>query len=108
MDLLAYPICKHFPLELYVFEEKSEVETRWGCEEHCGYERKPVRELKSLSCETRSKLEMAEGVLSCSSCERWYPIEEEIPEMLPDELRERNEEVKFLKKNMKVLFQKRP
>jgi len=29
---------------------------------------------------------------------RWYPIKDEIPEMLPDELREKRDEMAFLKK----------
>jgi len=32
----------------------------------------------------------------CEDCGRWYPIEEEIPRLLPDELRERNQDLKFL------------
>jgi hypothetical protein len=34
----------------------------------------------------------------CSNCGRWYPIEEEIPRMLPDELRNKNEDTRFLTK----------
>jgi len=29
---------------------------------------------------------------------RWYPIRDEIPEMLPDELRKETEDLPFLKK----------
>jgi uncharacterized protein YbaR (Trm112 family) len=65
MDILACPIDKYYPLELYVFEEKEEI---------------------------------AEGVIICPKCSRWYPIREEIPEMLPDELREEKDEIPFLKK----------
>jgi len=42
--------------------------------------------------------EIAEGVIICPKCSRWYPIREEIPEMLPDELREENDELPFMKK----------
>ena len=42
--------------------------------------------------------EIVEGVIICIKCLRWYPIREEIPEMLPDELREEKNEVEFLKK----------
>ena len=34
------------------------------------------------------KEEIVEGVIICPKCLRWYPIRDEIPEMLPDELRE--------------------
>lgn len=42
--------------------------------------------------------EIVEGLIICPKCLRWYPIREEIPEMLPDELRKRNEDLPFLKK----------
>ncbi len=44
------------------------------------------------------KEEIVEGVIICPKCMRWYPIRDEIPEMLPDELRNKKEEVEFLKK----------
>jgi len=65
MDILACPIDKCHPLELYVFEEKEEI---------------------------------VEGVIICPKCLRWYPIRDEIPEMLPDELREEKDELSFLRK----------
>jgi uncharacterized protein YbaR (Trm112 family) len=65
MDILACPIDKYYPLELYVFEEREEI---------------------------------IEGIIVCPKCLRWYPIRDEIPEMLPDELRNRREDVDFLKK----------
>jgi len=65
MEILACPIDKYHPLELYVFEEREEI---------------------------------VEGILVCPKCLRWYPIRDEIPEMLPDELRDRRSEIDFLKK----------
>lgn len=47
-----------------------------------------------------------EGVLYCAKCHRFYPIIEEIPIMLPDELREKNNETKFLQKNNDALPEK--
>ncbi len=44
------------------------------------------------------KEEIAEGVIICPKCLRWYPIKDEIPEMLPDELREKKDEMAFLRK----------
>ena len=32
--------------------------------------------------------EIVEGILTCPKCKRWYPIKNEIPELLPDELRD--------------------
>jgi len=65
MDILACPICKYYPLDLHVFEEKEEV---------------------------------VEGLIVCPKCLRWYPIIEEIPQMLPDDLRNQEEDLPFLKK----------
>ena len=65
MDILACPIDKHHPLEIYVFEEKTEI---------------------------------VEGMLVCPKCSRWYPIKDEIPELLPDELRNKRRELPFLRK----------
>lgn len=65
LDILACPMCKHYPIDLLVFEEGQEIEA---------------------------------GILTCSSCGRWYPIIDGIPHMLPDELRECEEDAGFLSK----------
>jgi uncharacterized protein YbaR (Trm112 family) len=44
------------------------------------------------------KEEIVEGLIVCPKCLRWYPIRDEIPEMLPDELRKEVEDLPFLKK----------
>jgi uncharacterized protein YbaR (Trm112 family) len=44
------------------------------------------------------KDEIVEGLIVCPKCQRWYPIRDEIPEMLPDELRKESEDLPFLKK----------
>ena len=44
------------------------------------------------------KDEIVEGLIACPKCGRYYPIIDEIPHMLPDDLRERNEDLKFLEK----------
>ena len=80
MDLLACPIDKYYPLELYVFEEREEI---------------------------------VEGLIVCPKCLRWYPIRDEIPELLPDELRNKKEELSFLQKwkdkiPRKILLNGRP
>ena len=41
---------------------------------------------------------ISEGVIFCSKCSRYYPIIEEIPIMLPDELRDGNQDIEFLNK----------
>jgi uncharacterized protein YbaR (Trm112 family) len=42
--------------------------------------------------------EIVSGIIICSKCNRWYPIIDEIPHMLPDDLREEKEDVAFLRK----------
>ena len=37
-----------------------------------------------------------DGALFCSKCNRFYPIIDEIPIMLPDELRNKNNDMQFL------------
>ena len=65
IDILACPIDKNYPLELFEVNYKDNI--------------------------------ISEGVLFCPECERFFPIIEEIPIMLPDELRDKKQEIKFLK-----------
>jgi uncharacterized protein YbaR (Trm112 family) len=66
LDILACPIDKHYPLEL--FQIVSEGQT------------------------------VKEGILFCTKCSRYYPIIDEIPIMLPDELRQKAQDIEFLRK----------
>lgn len=59
------------------------------------------------------KEEIIEGMIVCPKCLRWFPIRDEIPEMLPDELRKKNEDLPFLEKwkgsvPKKVLMEGKP
>ena len=67
VDILACPIDKNYPLELFEINKKND--------------------------------SISEGVLFCSKCSRFFPIIEEIPIMLPDELRDKKQEIEFLKNN---------
>ncbi|GAB4316380.1 MAG: hypothetical protein Kow0069_18530 [Promethearchaeota archaeon] len=49
-------------------------------------------------------VEVDEGLLSCPACRRWYPIIETIPQMLPDALRDRKEDLAFLARWSSVDF----
>src|SRR5438445_12438374 len=42
------------------------------------------------------KEEITEGLLVCPQCDRWYPISDEIPQMLPDDLREAKDDLEWL------------
>ncbi len=114
MDIAACPMCKHFPLELYVIEEKEYPEREEQikkllerfkpplCELYCYYLQvpigKPVKEVKEPPCAECLKKEVVTGVIYCPNCGRWYPIIDEIPRMLPDNLRKKDEDLKFLRK----------
>jgi uncharacterized protein YbaR (Trm112 family) len=53
----------------------------------------------------RSKYDVVieEGLLFCNKCLRFYPIVEEIPIILPDELRDKEKDLLLLKKWSKIL-----
>jgi uncharacterized protein YbaR (Trm112 family) len=50
--------------------------------------------------------EILSGILFCDECNRWYPIIDTIPQMLPDEYRNEKEEIEFLKTNKHLLNNK--
>ena len=74
LEILACPIDKFHPLEL--FADKSDDE------------------------------KVAEGALYCQECSRFFPIIDEIPIILPDELRDKKQDIEFLKRNVKELPEK--
>ncbi len=77
MDILACPNDKSYPLELFVIKEGKGEDGR-----------------------------VSEGALYCQECSRFYPIIDEIPIMLPDELRDREQEVGFLQEHKDNLPEK--
>ena len=104
LDLLACPICKHFPLQLYVFSSRT-VDRSIGeekkplCELFCVYKNKFIKDIREVPpCEECIKHEIVDGVLYCPNCKRWYPIIDEIPRMLPDKLRKKEEDLSFMRK----------
>ena len=105
MDILACPYDKEFPLKLIVIEEKLYPERKYEwdrkpfCEEYCAFKKvfiKDYQKPEELPCEECIKHEVVTGILYCSKCGRWFPIKEEIPIMLPDELRSVKEDIEFL------------
>ena len=74
VDILACPIDKNHPLELFESKAKEDI--------------------------------VSEGALFCTKCSRFYAIIEEIPIMLPDELRDKKHEMEFLKNNKEKLPEK--
>jgi uncharacterized protein YbaR (Trm112 family) len=74
LDLLACPIDKHYPLELFEINIKREDNN------------------------DNDDIIISEGILFCNKCYRFYPIIDEIPVLLPDELREKRKDIDFLQK----------
>jgi uncharacterized protein YbaR (Trm112 family) len=105
LDLLACPMCRHFPLTLVVFKERREEDARLPgepplCEEYCGYMGRRIKELEeNPPCGECIKHDVEEGLLFCPACGRWYPIMNGIPRMLPDDLRPEKEFEEFLEKH---------
>ena len=61
--------------------------------------------LESIELELNGDV-IVNGILFCTSCSRFYPIIEEIPIMLPDELRDKKQDIEFLKQYTKSLPEK--
>src|SRR5919106_2460341 len=76
LDILACPIDKSYPLELHELNTRKEYEYGTNGE--------------------KEELVIEEGILFCNQCSRFYPIIDEIPIMLPDELRDRDRDLQFL------------
>ncbi len=55
---------------------------------------------------SRYDIIIEEGILFCNCCFRFYPIVEEIPIILPDELRDKEKDLLLLKKWSKILPEK--
>jgi uncharacterized protein YbaR (Trm112 family) len=47
--------------------------------------------------------EIESGILFCNKCQRWYPIIDTIPQMLPDKYRDEKKEIIFLKNHKNLL-----
>ena len=51
----------------------------------------------------KTDIEIETGLLFCSKCKRWFPIIETIPQLLPDEYRDEEADILFLKTNKDLL-----
>lgn len=61
--------------------------------------------LELIECTSKDDT-VQEGALYCTDCTRFYPIIQEIPIMLPDELRDKEQDIQFLKDNIDSLPEK--
>jgi len=49
------------------------------------------------------EVEIETGLLYCKKCNRWYPIIQTIPQMLPDEYRNKEQDLAFLQNHKNLL-----
>jgi uncharacterized protein YbaR (Trm112 family) len=116
LDILVCPFDKVSSLELFQFKAKTNSNNTASIANNIGPESKnPLtnqrendQELKNINTNTKnpsvSELDpesseiVEEGLLLCRTCLRFYPITEEIPIILPDELRDKKKDMEFLKK----------
>ena len=92
LEILACPIDKHSPLELI----EINVHLANDSSSDKRSDNKKTLEEQTDNDTTYDNVIVKEGVLFCSSCSRFFPIIDEIPIMLPDELREREKDLQFL------------
>lgn len=109
LDILACPIDKNYPLELIELnvkdlEKEFLKENNYPInneEEQNNFIKKNNRDKVNQENEIKDNekvIVIIDGILYCKKCSRFYPIIDEIPIMLPDELREKENDLQFLKK----------
>jgi uncharacterized protein YbaR (Trm112 family) len=104
LDILVCPFDKESSLELYEFSTRNLEKT----DSKTISKSNPQNEKLEQSIENENEdivndlsnndVVIEEGILFCNSCSRFYPIVEEIPIILPDELRDKNKDLELMKK----------
>lgn len=109
LDILACPIDKNYPLDLIELNVKdlekeflkennhpinNEEEQKNIIKQNNKDKVNQENEIK----DNEKVIVIIDGILYCKKCSRFYPIIDEIPIMLPDELREKEKDIQFLKK----------
>jgi uncharacterized protein YbaR (Trm112 family) len=92
LEILACPIDKHTPLELFEINVNSTNKSSIDKQGENGI----TQDERTYNHTSYENVIVKEGVLFCSRCSRFFPIIDEIPIMLPDELREREKDLQFL------------
>jgi uncharacterized protein YbaR (Trm112 family) len=110
LDILACPIDKNYPLELIELNvkelEKDKMKENYhplNSEENNNIVKKNRNsgvgnKVNGIKQNDEKVIVVIDGILYCKKCSRFYPIIDEIPIMLPDELREKEIDLQFLKK----------
>ncbi len=109
LDILACPLDKNYPLELIELNVKelekedklkenyhplNNDENNHIVKKNNNGEGNKANEIK----QNDKVIIVIDGILYCKKCSRFYPIIDEIPIMLPDELREKEKDLQFLTK----------
>jgi uncharacterized protein len=107
LDILACPMDKNYPLDLVELNVK-EFENGRIRDNNFLKDNKNTENKNHLNNqqnngmirdeEINKVIIIIEGILYCNKCLRFYPIVDEIPIMLPDELREKEKDIEFLNK----------
>lgn len=110
LDILACPIDKNYPLELIELNvkelERDKIKENYhplNSEENNNIVKKNKNsgggnKVNEINQNDEKVIVVIDGILYCKKCSRFYPIIDEIPIMLPDELREKEKDLQFLKK----------
>ena len=113
LDILACPMDKNYPLdliELHVKELENDNlrESKFKFPNDDKKTKKDNltfnQEINNIRAEVNKDKDkdkvigIIEGILYCRKCLRFYPIIDEMPIMLPDELREKEKDLEFLNK----------
>ena len=110
LDILACPIDKNYPLELIELNvkelEKDKMKENYhplNSEKNNNIVKKNRNsgvgnKVNGIKQNDEKVIVVIDGILYCKKCSRFYPIIDEIPIMLPDELREKEKDLQFLKK----------
>lgn len=104
LDVLVCPFDKVSELELFELEVKPIKKKIEHKDEHFKPEDTGIK--FSDDSVKDNEVEIVEGILFCNNCLRFYPIVEEIPIILPDELRDKNKDLDFLRKHSSSLPEK--
>ena len=111
LDILACPIDKNYPLELIELNVKELEKDHKIKEYFASFNPNENNSIVKINNDNNDKIKEAkeieqnakviiviDGILYCKKCSRFYPIIDEIPIMLPDELREKEKDLQFLTK----------
>ncbi|HEX2409488.1 MAG TPA: Trm112 family protein [Nitrososphaeraceae archaeon] len=108
LDILACPMDKNYPLDLIELHVKEFEDGNLRESKFPNDDKNTKKNNLTLNQENDIRVDVnkdkdkviviIEGILYCKKCLRFYPIIDEIPIMLPDELREKEKDLEFLNK----------